>query len=376
VVTEAPVALTLDGPGKGDGRGKGDKSNYWIIGLIPFSGSSLTSRSALDLRESQGAIPGTTRPFRKAVIPHMGATIRHPSKDFQQRATLRARGKRITLFEAFHVCALRFPFDVNLPVGGTTETRRCSRKVTSAASSRPAIEQLLFAGGKIMTGKFKWTDKNRRNYTVDADPEVCPLCHYAIAAQQLGWAVTERQTSLMLELVCRCPRSDCGRHFIARYEAKRPRHPSPDPGHFVMIEAVPRLPEPPFVPEEIGRISPLFVEIMSEASAGEAYGLKQLVGVGYRKALEFLVKDYCIYTRPADEMEITKVQLSDCIKRFVDDQKIKDCAKRAAWLGNDETHYERKWADKAIGDLKILIDLTVVWIQSCELTKQYQAEMS
>jgi hypothetical protein len=112
-----------------------------------------------------------------------------------------------------------------------------------------------------------------------------------------------------------------------------------------------------------------------QASAAESYGLKQIAGVGYRKALEFLIKDYCTYTRPADEAEIRKVFLGECINRFVDDPKVKDCARRAVWLGNDETHYERKWADKDVGDLKTLINLTVLWIHSCELTKQYLAEM-
>jgi hypothetical protein len=37
-------------------------------------------------------------------------------------------------------------------------------------------------------------------------------------------------------------------------------------------------------------------------------------------------------------------------------------AKRAVWLGNDETHYERLWEGKTIEDLKRLIDLTVHWI--------------
>jgi hypothetical protein len=54
---------------------------------------------------------------------------------------------------------------------------------------------------------------------------------------------------------------------------------------------------------------------------------------------------------------------------------VKACAKRAAWLGNDETHYVRKWTDKDVRDLKILITLTINWINNVLLTRKYTAEM-
>jgi hypothetical protein len=50
-------------------------------------------------------------------------------------------------------------------------------------------------------------------------------------------------------------------------------------------------------------------------------------------------------------------------------------AKRAAWLGNDEIHYVRKWEDRDINDLKILIELTCGWVRNNLLTEKYMAEM-
>ena len=55
--------------------------------------------------------------------------------------------------------------------------------------------------------------------------------------------------------------------------------------------------------------------------------------------------------------------------------RIKDCAKRAAWLGNDETHYIRKWETQDLEDLKDLIELTVNWIRDEYLTKRIKEEM-
>ena len=59
----------------------------------------------------------------------------------------------------------------------------------------------------------------------------------------------------------------------------------------------------------------------------------------------------------------------------MDNGNVKTCAKRAAWLGNDETHFVRKWEGKDIEDLKTLIQLTINWIQSDILTRDYEEKM-
>ena len=56
--------------------------------------------------------------------------------------------------------------------------------------------------------------------------------------------------------------------------------------------------------------------------------------------------------------------LNNCIQDNVQNENIKNVAKRAVWLGNDETHYIRKWADKDVNHLKQLIELTIKWIES------------
>ena len=55
--------------------------------------------------------------------------------------------------------------------------------------------------------------------------------------------------------------------------------------------------------------------------------------------------------------------------------KVKSCAEKAVWLGNDETHYERKWENKDINDLKLLIKLTLHHIEAEILTEKFEAEM-
>lgn len=92
--------------------------------------------------------------------------------------------------------------------------------------------------------------------------------------------------------------------------------------------------------------------------------LSQIMGVGYRKALEFLIKDYLISLHPDKDASIKAKLLGRCISDDINDIKIKSVAERATWIGNDETHYVRKWEDKDVSHLKALIDLCLHWIEA------------
>jgi hypothetical protein len=114
--------------------------------------------------------------------------------------------------------------------------------------------------------------------------------------------------------------------------------------------------------ELIEGASPNFVKIYNQALNAEAYGLDEIAGIGYRKALEFLIKDFLIMQNADKRDSIVKSQLGACVNNFIDNSQLKTAASRAVWLGNDQTHYIQKFTDKDIDDLKKLIRLTVHWI--------------
>ena len=132
-------------------------------------------------------------------------------------------------------------------------------------------------------------------------------------------------------------------------------------------------------PANIQIISPLFCKTYDQSLTAEANGLDQVCGPGYRKSLEFLVKDYLVGYRykdaPEKQNEVRKAFLGPVIDKHFDQVKIKECAKRAAWLGNDETHYTRKWETKDINDLKSLIMMTVNHIDLDVESDRYLLEM-
>lgn len=103
--------------------------------------------------------------------------------------------------------------------------------------------------------------------------------------------------------------------------------------------------------------------------------MDEISGQGYGKALEILVKDFAVSEKPDDADKIKKEQLGQVIKAYIKDEGVQAIAERAAWLRNDEAHYERRWLDKDVEDLKVLIRLVVNDITNAELRKKYVNEM-
>ena len=200
---------------------------------------------------------------------------------------------------------------------------------------------------------------------VDKYPKLCPICHHAIAPKYSSGIISGDHK---IDLAFQC--TNCNSLFIGKYS---------DPRYsriYSLNRVWPIVPQPVKFEKEIQEISPMFVETYNQAIYAEGNSLHQLTGIGLRKSLEFLIKDFLIAQKPEKEDTVKTSTLSQCINNFIDDNNLVEISKRATWLGNDETHYVRKWEDKDIKDLKILTQLTVNWIHNILLKDKYLAEMS
>lgn len=128
--------------------------------------------------------------------------------------------------------------------------------------------------------------------------------------------------------------------------------------------------------EIIKSISPKFYEIFNQSKTAESTRLKEICGMGYRKSLEYLIKDYAILKNPTEEDIIKSKSLKKCIDEYISYDQIKICAKGATFIGNDETHYIRKWDTRDVEDLKKLINMVIAWIDLVEQTERYSKEMN
>lgn len=142
---------------------------------------------------------------------------------------------------------------------------------------------------------------------------------------------------------------------------------------FISIQQFPvYIEKTPFNPS-INNLSPQFVTIYNQAEVAEAHHLTEICGVGYRKALEFLIKDFAIHENPDDSKSIKSMQLSHCISKYIADPNIRTLSERSSWLGNDEAHYVRKQEAYDINDMKQFIQAAVYFISMILITEKASA---
>lgn len=179
---------------------------------------------------------------------------------------------------------------------------------------------------------------------------VCPICHFEMEPNVIISARNlQNDDDAGIYSIMGC--THCHKVFYSEYH--------PETGIF---NSYPTTITQPKHTETITDSFPLYVKLYYESFCAEQYKLHNIVGPSYRKALEFLVKEFCILHNPDKIDEIEKSFLGNCIKNYISDSRIKALAERATWLGNDETHYKKLFADKDIQDLKNLIHLTETFI--------------
>jgi hypothetical protein len=208
------------------------------------------------------------------------------------------------------------------------------------------------------------------------DPDQCPLCHTSLVPRFVAHTFSGTSNNGRLQAIFQCPSGACERAFIATYQRGQLLYGEKPVSGYVLANLEPKTPEQQEFNPVIQEVSPSFASIYNQALAAECMGLRDICGVGYRKALEFLLKDFLIHQEPHREESIRNtIQLGTCIQNFVTEERIRQCARRAVALGNDETHYDRRWVDQDVEDLKTLIHLTVLWVEGVLLTARYVTEM-
>lgn len=118
--------------------------------------------------------------------------------------------------------------------------------------------------------------------------------------------------------------------------------------------------------DEIELLSKEFKKCYLESKVAEVQELNSIAGMGYRKAVEFLIKDYLINFKHKSFEEIGDKPLNQCIE-LIENENTKILARATVWLANDETHYVRKYDEEGLEKLHRFIDSLVYFILN-ELT--------
>ncbi len=202
-------------------------------------------------------------------------------------------------------------------------------------------------------------------------PNICPHCHVTNIPRFL-WGEISQDTDETPVYISSwiCANGECNKIFIALHKKNNDQ--------FEFCRFLNGLPKGPDWPKPIAdlksgkhiegeeEITSRFIKTYLQSLEAENYGLDELAGMGYRKAIEYLVKDWAIQNNSDDKEKIEKSWLGAVIKGYYDGD-LKEILERATWLGNDQAHYNKLFEEFDITVLKELIDLIMV-----ELDRQYK----
>ena len=198
--------------------------------------------------------------------------------------------------------------------------------------------------------KIVHTGFNKESYALNV-PALCPHCGYAIDPKIIN--VYSEKTlpqpgsysntyDRIIDIIALC--TACNNHIFLEYAA------SSKTSKYMLLRRYPSAEPVLDLPPDIKKLFPDFWEAYRQAAVAESHDLRQLCGMGYRRALEILVKQHLSKKYPDQADQIIKEPLGHSINRLQDHEK--SLARGATWLGNDFAHIEDKHPEYTVQDMK------------------------
>lgn len=204
---------------------------------------------------------------------------------------------------------------------------------------------------------------------------ICPHCQHAFIPEIIGEEFIETFSDMPgLEnyvSILKCP--NCGKVIIANFNVIAINSFEDSYFDYSDIEIYPNKPISKVnFSEVIKNISPKFIETFKQSEIAEEQSLNEISGTGYRKAFEYLVKDYAcsIETDHSKHDAIKSDWLSKVINERIDNEPLKNICNRINWLATDHGHYYKKYTNYDIDDLKKIIKVMTDWIELLHSTNE------
>lgn len=194
-------------------------------------------------------------------------------------------------------------------------------------------------------------------------PDKCPHCGRDFSAEVLSTVQSPNDDWLFASiLACRF----CNK-FSYIDVAKPPQSRSCKNNNFYPQKVVCDL------PYEIETYYPEFINIYKQSLDAEAANLHDICGMGFRKALEILVRQYVFDKYPNDIKKMEKLSIANLTDK-IDNPIIKELSAKIRRLGNDQVHTgQLKNPDYGINDIKNFLQVLCYHIL---MEKQYEKAKS
>lgn len=187
-------------------------------------------------------------------------------------------------------------------------------------------------------------------------PSICPYCGMGVDAPILKKDTYALNSGHRL-LVANCRCTSCEKIFFFTYEY------CSDAQDFVPV-TYPSVSFTPYSNEILETISPRFIDMYNQALLAEFNSNYELAAIGYRSALEFLIKDYAINELGKKASEVSSKKLCDSIGIYLHQEELVKTADVVRILGNDFTHYQRKYPEHDFKLLKKYMDIFLSQVEA------------
>ena len=187
-------------------------------------------------------------------------------------------------------------------------------------------------------------------------PMICPHCGSYEDGIRNGCNIYNGFDGCSLAVVClKC--SACSLGYLIFYKVSHRDKKADFGGFFPAIT-------PSFYSEALNNVSPRFIELYNQALRAENVGDIDLAAAGYRNALECLIKDYAINELKVPRDSVVKKSLHESIGEYLDERALAGSADVVRILGNDYTHYERKYSELDFSILKKYMGVFTLLIEA------------
>lgn len=185
-------------------------------------------------------------------------------------------------------------------------------------------------------------------------PSVCPHCGFGTDAVRTANAIWNYfDNSALLLQMCKC--TSCGKLFFFA------SHKEEGASTAKLVCVIPNT-EAVYKNEILEKISPRFINMYNQALRAENRQDIELAATGYRSAMEILIKDYAINELNEPKEQVTLNNLNNAIGKYLKQEELVNSADVIRVLGNDFTHYDRKYPEHDFDILKTYMDIFITLI--------------
>lgn len=186
-------------------------------------------------------------------------------------------------------------------------------------------------------------------------PSVCSHCGFGTDAPFYKKDVYSFNGHYLFVATCTC--TSCGKHFLffCEYDSDKNDY---EPVIYPSITFA------PYSNKILEKISARFIDMYNQALQSEFNKNLELAAIGYRSALEILVKDYAIKELGQNPKEVISKKLCPAIGAYLNQEDLVKTADVVRILGNDYTHYERKYPQH---DFELLKGYMEIFLKQIEV---------